>query len=287
MNRAPGGKPHDHLLAVSHRPAEGRSASFAALAARVRSPRAYATKDAAPRWAAAEFRDGYRDLAHFVRAHAIVLDLDAGATCEQIAEAFADDYVLAHTTWTPGRWRVAIVLDRPVTLRDDEFGRVQRACFAHAERHGLAPEVGQSAAHCFALPCLGGAPYEYIEIGGALFDVDAALATFPKPAPLPIPERRDATDSYGRRLERARKYLERMPGAISGLGGHVTTFAAALKMVRGFGLDPDDAFRLLAEVHNPLCAPAWSERELRHKVKQADQRGRLPHGFLADRGRAA
>jgi hypothetical protein len=81
-----------------------------------------------------------------------------------------------------------------------------------------------------------------------------------------------------------------MPGAISGSGGHATTFAAAVKMVRGFGLDPDDALALLVAIHNPLCAPAWSLPELKHKIRQAAQRGRLPFGFLADRprdGRAA
>jgi hypothetical protein len=32
----------------------------------------------------------------------------------------------------------------------------------------------------------------------------------------------------------ARRHLERMPGAISGSDGHVTTFRAAVAMVRGF-----------------------------------------------------
>jgi hypothetical protein len=54
-------------------------------------------------------------------------------------------------------------------------------------------------------------------------------------------------------------------------------------MVRGFALEPDDALRLLAEVHNPLCAPPWSLPELRHKVRQAAQRARVPFGVLADR----
>jgi hypothetical protein len=118
----------------------------------------------------------------------------------------------------------------------------------------------------------------------------AALATFPKPEPLPIPERTQRDDSYDRRLERARKYLAAMPGAISGSGGHATTFKAACVLVRGFALEPDDALALLVEIHNPICSPPWSERELRHKIKQAYQRSILPFGFLADRprdGRAA
>jgi hypothetical protein len=56
-------------------------------------------------------------------------------------------------------------------------------------------------------------------------------------------------------------------------------------MVRGFGLEPDDALALLVEIHNPLCQPEWSLVELRHKVKSAMQRGRVPFGWLAEKRR--
>jgi hypothetical protein len=176
----------------------------------------------------------------------------------------------------------------------DEHERVWRAGAALAERHGLAPDyAARGAAHCFALPARhDGDAYEHAELTGAMFDVEAALAAIPKPRPIePPPRRSDDGDGYeGRRLERASRYLERMPGAISGSHGHATTFAAAVAMVRGFSLEPDDALRLLVEIHNPSCQPSWSERDLHHKVKQAWQRAKMPFGAIVDRprdGRAA
>jgi hypothetical protein len=56
-------------------------------------------------------------------------------------------------------------------------------------------------------------------------------------------------------------------------------------MVRGFALEPDDALRMLLEIHNPICVPRWTENELRHKVKQAYLRARVPFGAISDRSR--
>lgn len=71
-------------------------------------------------------------------------------------------------------------------------------------------------------------------------------------------------------VERARAYVTRMPGAVSGAGGHDQTFAAACKLVE-FGLSPDEAWPLLLEF-NQRCQPQWSERELRHKLEDAFRR---------------
>jgi hypothetical protein len=269
-----------------YRPREGRPAQDRAIVQRVKSPRAYASKDDVPRWAGAEFSAGYRLLAGFVRATWIVLDFDKGATREQIADAFGDVYGIGHTTWTAGRWRVGLVLSRPVDTVEEQ-ARVWRAGAAHAERHGLEPDfAAKGAAHCFALPARhDGDAYDHLELAGAFFDVDAALEAIPRPQPTETQRREPSSDTYERRFDRARRYLEKMPGAISGSKGHATTFAAAVAMVRGFALEPNDALRLLVEIHNPTCAPAWSERELVHKVRQAYQRARLPFGAIADQRR--
>jgi hypothetical protein len=274
-----------------YRPGEGQTATDRAIVERAKSPRYYAAKNDVPRWAGGEFRDGYRSLASFIRASWIVLDFDRGATREQLAEAFGDACGVVHATWTARRWRVGLMLTRSVDTVET-YERVWRAGASLAEQHELTPDyAARSAAHCFAIPARhDGDAYEYIELTGALFDVDAALALIPVPQPLPVLERSPHTDTYSRRLTRAARYLAAMPGAISGSGGHATTFRAACVLTRGFGLEPDDALALLIEIHNPLCAPEWSERELVHKVKQAWQRGRLPFGWLADRkrdGRAA
>jgi hypothetical protein len=71
-------------------------------------------------------------------------------------------------------------------------------------------------------------------------------------------------------FDRARAYVEKMPGAISGADGSGATFAVACKLVE-FGLSPDDAWTLLLE-YSQRCQPQWSERELRHKMEDAFRR---------------
>jgi len=91
-----------------------------------------------------------------------------------------------------------------------------------------------------------------------------------------------ATDAGVRRAE---AYLDRVPPAISGSGGHGQTYAAATAMVHGFGLDADAAFRLLWDRYNPRCDPPWTEKELRHKVSDAASKPHdRPHGWLRDAG---
>lgn len=69
-------------------------------------------------------------------------------------------------------------------------------------------------------------------------------------------------------FERARKYLAKLPPAVSGSGGHNSTFHAACVLVCGFALPEQDALTLMREF-NQSCTPAWSEKDLLHKVKQA------------------
>ncbi len=69
-------------------------------------------------------------------------------------------------------------------------------------------------------------------------------------------------------VTRARAYLNAMPPAVSGQGGHNTTFRAAMVLAEGFGLDQADAEPLLRE-YSSRCQPPWSERELAHKLDDA------------------
>jgi hypothetical protein len=71
--------------------------------------------------------------------------------------------------------------------------------------------------------------------------------------------------------ERAVAYLASCPPAISGQGGHDQTFAVARAIVWGFDLGADVGLDLLSRHYNPRCVPPWSEKELRHKVEEADQ----------------
>lgn len=84
--------------------------------------------------------------------------------------------------------------------------------------------------------------------------------------------------------ERARDYLARVPGAISGQAGHDATFHAACVLVNGFALSAGEALPLLME-WNASCQPPWSEAELRHKLASAEKaHHRKARGHLLSRG---
>jgi hypothetical protein len=68
-------------------------------------------------------------------------------------------------------------------------------------------------------------------------------------------------------LDTARAYLDKLPAAISGAGGHAAAFAAACWAVR-LGLSDSDALALLLE-YNRRCQPPWTEKELAHKLSDA------------------
>lgn len=71
-------------------------------------------------------------------------------------------------------------------------------------------------------------------------------------------------------VERARAYIAKMPPAISGQGGHNQTLCAARVLVHDFALPECDAWTLLNEF-NAVCQPPWSEKELQHKLSEAQK----------------
>jgi hypothetical protein len=74
-------------------------------------------------------------------------------------------------------------------------------------------------------------------------------------------------------VERARRYLAKLPPAVSGSGGHDATFKAACVLVDGFALDDSQAMELLSEWNVTHCTPMWSELALRHKIQSVEVRG--------------
>lgn len=116
-------------------------------------------------------------------------------------------------------------------------------------------------------------------------ELDPGYGIPPEPQALPAKKpSADKPDDYSWVLERARLYLERIPGAISGSGGHDQTFWAACALVQGFDLQLHDAFDLLTNDYNPRCQPPWSDRELLHKVTDADRaQGYNARGHLRDK----
>lgn len=101
----------------------------------------------------------------------------------------------------------------------------------------------------------------------------------PRPSSMPPIITTDA------RIERARRYLAKMPGGVSGDNGSTQTFNAVATVMFGFDLDTDTTYSLIASDYNPRCDPPWSERELHHKIRSVAERCKRERGYLltADR----
>lgn len=72
----------------------------------------------------------------------------------------------------------------------------------------------------------------------------------------------------GEAIERCRRYLEEMPPAVSGCGGHTATLRAANVIFHGFGLSEPDGWPLLQQ-YNARCEPPWNEKQLQRKMSEA------------------
>jgi len=108
------------------------------------------------------------------------------------------------------------------------------------------------------------------------------MLTFSRKVCLPMRTTRNDAQTLA---DRARKYVEKMPPAISGSGGHDALFAVASVLIHGFDLPEDVVWQILAE-YNARCVPPWSESELRHKLRSAGQltRHSKPGGYLLEHG---
>ena len=230
-------------------------------------------------WSPAEFEPPERSLENVKRIHALVLDYDnknsSGdrvsdpVTIEAVAEQLADFYGLIHTSrnhtadWP--RFRVILPLTRPVNRWE------YTALWQAAERRwpGLDP-APKDASRFWYTPGVGdhdGADFEARILTGAYLDpedflTERALATPPPP-----------TDSQ--REVRARAYIQTMPEAISGAGGHQALWKVARKLVADFELDEQTTFRILKTEYNPRCQPPWNDAQLLHKIRDAATKARV------------
>jgi RecA-family ATPase len=83
-------------------------------------------------------------------------------------------------------------------------------------------------------------------------------------------------------FERASRYAAAMPPAISGSGGHSQTFALAVALAHGFNLSEQETTALMT-AYNLKCTPPWTDRELKHKIKDAyNTPHSKPRGWMLD-----
>lgn len=84
-------------------------------------------------------------------------------------------------------------------------------------------------------------------------------------------------------FEQARSYIAKEPPAISGQGGHNQTYHVACLLIWGFGLSHSEALTLLKE-YNLRCIPQWTEKELEHKINDAEKTvSDKPKGYLVSK----
>ncbi len=260
-------------------------------------------KDALPLWSPARFADDRRSLANVRSVGAVVLDVDTpradvATFARELADAIPETGFAYHTSFSsvPGslRLRAIVFLARPVTSAEYRlvWAVVARLLASHAVHVDAQCKDASRAYFVPTIPPSG--VYEWGYAPGEPLDVDFAIG---------CERARQAHEDHARATEAARlrdrvargdagdvakraaSWLLSVPGAISGAGGHVHTFKTALALVSGFCIDEGLAYELLA-VWNRTCLPPWSERDLRRKIRQAIERGRLRRGYLLDRGAA-
>lgn len=96
----------------------------------------------------------------------------------------------------------------------------------------------------------------------------------PTPAPVAIPRSETTV------VDRAEKYIDRLDVAIAGQGGHDKLFHVACVLRLGFGLTFDESWGIVKR-YSDRCSPPWSDRELTHKLKQAEKQPG-PRNYLRD-----
>lgn len=235
-----------------------------------------------PGWSAATFEPPHRALANVRLVTALVLDYDNKAadggcvadpiTIERMQAELADYYALIHTSrshkpdWP--RFRVVLPLGRPVSR--EEYAQLWRG--AASRWPGVDPQPKDPSRFWYEPGIEDGGYFEFAVLTGAFLDPDELIAAAPPmAAPAPLAKAVPRTGADASMVDRARKYIERMPPAISGSGGHASTFNVARKLVQDFGLDDSVALELLRE-YNQRCVPQWSERELLHKLNEAREK---------------
>jgi len=259
-------------------------------------------KAALPLWSPAVYADHHRARRNVQAVTMLAYDSDAehasGAEIERkLSVALPGVSCRWHSSWTsrPGAIRARILVDLPRDISADEHALAWTVGRRMLAAGGIETDGACSdPSRAYYIPAHApGGWYGWGRLDGDPLDVDYAIERERRRVDHARREADAAAEARRARLHvvgdqvmaRARAYLAQMPPAISGAHGHDVTFAAALRLTRGFRLSEDHAFALLSE-WNQSCQPPWSDRDLRRKVEQAARHGRAPDGWLADRRRA-
>lgn len=238
-----------------------------------------------PGWSPAVFSPCQRGLDNVREMSALVLDYDGTENIDTAAELWGRFYGFIHTTRKHSReiHRFRVILPFGRRVAPDEYQAIWRRIFAMAGGR-LDPAPKDPSRFWFTPGCPDPSLFEVRHLRGDILDPNEILdMPDPNEARPMMPARNPADPD--RAYKRASAYVAQMPPAISGQGGHQALWAATLAAVQGFGLNESNAFALLWSEYNPRCQPRWSEKEIRHKVRDAANRSRLPTGYKLDEGR--
>lgn len=119
--------------------------------------------------------------------------------------------------------------------------------------------------------------------------LEQLAAKAPEAAPLTISTEKSKKSRRGGKrskqqftpLDRAAKYLAKVPPAVSGQHGHDQLYHAAGVLVHGFSLAVADAFPLLQQ-WNETCQPPWNDADLHRKLEELDKAPGERGKYLAD-----
>jgi hypothetical protein len=98
--------------------------------------------------------------------------------------------------------------------------------------------------------------------------MDVAIKKHMSPPPEPQPIANGLPQQPTNIDQRVKAYLDKCESAVSGQGGHPTTYRVACQVINGFGLSRLQAIDAL-RYYGRKCDPPWSDRELQHKVDEA------------------
>lgn len=237
------------------------------------------------------FRGNHRRNANVEAVHLLGLDIDVpqvdpDAYVAKIASTLGGVELFAYSTFSSAhgafKLRVFIGYDRGAMA--DEHRQSWALVTRLLERAGVHVDRACSDAargfYVWAIPPNGA--YWHAHLPGVRWPVGLAAEV---EAERIAEETRRREEDYRQRagsisrtslIERARRYVEKMPPAIAGGGGHAQTFRVARRLIADFSLNENDALAIL-EQYNLRCQPPWSARELKHKLTSAkDARVRVP-----------
>lgn len=239
-----------------------------------------------PGWSAAVCDPPIRAASNVVAMSALVLDYDSGTPIDAAADVWCEYFGAIHTTrkHKPDAHRFRVVIPLARNISPDEYPIVWRWAqrFASGAGQRIDPATKDPARFWYAPAKTEN--YELRRLAGSkLLDPDPLITAHKYEENERTRAASEHTAPRGDVEKRALKYVAKLPASISGSGGHAALWAAALSLVRGFSIPPARALQILRTEFNPRCQPPWSERELRHKVEDAEQDATTEFGYLANR----